>query len=73
MSRVIDPHIIKFKTVLKKDLSLVTFGNSITLTPGTITILIKEGYFYVHSISRYTAESLPGDMEKKVGHIFMED
>ncbi|NIR13448.1 MAG: protein MnhE, partial [Desulfobacterales bacterium] len=45
MSVLIDPHIIRFKTRLKKDLSLMTFGNSITLTPGTITVLIKEGYF----------------------------
>lgn len=73
MSRLIDPHIIKFKTRLKKDLSLVTFANSITLTPGTITVLIKEEYYYVHAIGRYVAESLPGDMEKRVGHIFMED
>ncbi|MDI6777015.1 MAG: Na+/H+ antiporter subunit E [Syntrophales bacterium] len=73
MAKLIDPHIIKFKTTLKKDLSLVTFANSITLTPGTITVLIEEDRYYVHAISWYVAESLPGDMEKKVGHIFMED
>ena len=73
MPKLIDPHIIRFKTKLKKDLSLVTFANSITLTPGTITILIKEGHYYVHAIDRFVAESLPGDMEKRVGHIFMEN
>lgn len=73
MSTRIDPHIIKFKTKLKKDLSLTTFGNSITLTPGTITVLIKEGYYYVHALDRTVAEGLPGDMEKRVGHIYMED
>lgn len=73
MPRLIDPHIIKFKTKLKKDISLVTFANSITLTPGTITILIKEGHYYVHAIDRSVAESLPGEMEKRVGHIYMED
>ena len=71
--KLIDPHIIRFKTRLRKDLSLVTFGNSITLTPGTITVLIKEGHYYVHAIDRFVAEGLPGDMEKKVGHIYMED
>ncbi|HIC91456.1 MAG TPA: protein MnhE, partial [Syntrophaceae bacterium] len=30
MPKLIDPHIIKFKTKLKKDMSLVTFANSIT-------------------------------------------
>jgi len=73
MLKLIDPHIIRFKTRLKKDLSLLTFGNSITLTPGTITVLIKEGHFYVHAIDRFVAEGLPGDMEKRVGHIYMED
>lgn len=71
--KLIDPHIIRFKTRLRKDLSLVTFGNSITLTPGTITVLIKEGHYYVHAIDRFVAEGLPGDMEKMVGHIYMED
>ena len=73
MARLIDPHIIRFKTRLKKEMSLVTFANSITLTPGTITVLIEREYFYVHAISYYVAEALPGDMEKKAGHIFMED
>ncbi len=74
MSMVIDPHIIRFKTKLKKDLSLMTFGNSITLTPGTITVLIKEGDFYVHAIDKKVAEDLlTGKMEDKVAHVFMED
>jgi multicomponent Na+:H+ antiporter subunit E len=73
MLKLIDPHIIRFKTKVKKDLSLVTFGNSITLTPGTITVLIKEGHCYVHAIDRLVAQGLPGDMEKRVGHIYMED
>ena len=73
MHKRIDPHIIRFKTTLRKDMSLVTFANSITLTPGTITIRISEGYFFVHSIDMFVAESLPGDMEKKIRHIFMED
>ena len=71
---VIDPRIIRFKTKLKKDLSLMTFGNSITLTPGTITVLIKEGDFYVHAIDKKVAEDLlTGEMEDKVAHVFMED
>lgn len=73
MQSLIDPHIIKFRTKLKKDLSLVLFGNSITLTPGTITILIEDDYYYVHAINRSIAKDLPGMMEEKVGRIFMED
>jgi multicomponent Na+:H+ antiporter subunit E len=73
MPDLIDPRIIKFKTKLKKDISLVTFANSIILTPGTITVIIEEGYFYVHALDRKVAEDLPGEMEDRVGHIFMED
>jgi multicomponent Na+:H+ antiporter subunit E len=73
MSMLIDPHIMRFKTKLKKDLSLMTFGNSITLTPGTITVLIKDGDFYVHAIDMKVAEDLlTGKMEDKVAHVYME-
>lgn len=72
MNDLIDPHIIRFKTKLKKDMSLVTFANSITLTPGTITILIRDGYYLVHAIDMKVAGDLPGEMEERVGHIFME-
>ncbi len=73
MRDLIDPHIIRFKTKLKKDLSLVTFANSITLTPGTITVVIREGYYFVHAIDVFVAEGLPGEMEERVAHVYMED
>jgi len=73
MSKLIDPHIVKFKTKLRKDSSRVVFANSITLTPGTITVLIDDDYYLVHAINGSIAEGLPGDMEKRVGQIFLED
>jgi len=73
MLQLIDPHIIKFKTTLKKDLARVTFANSITLTPGTITVLIKDDYFFVHAIDKGVAKALPGDMERRITRIYMED
>jgi multicomponent Na+:H+ antiporter subunit E len=72
MHELIHPHIVKFRTSLKKDMSVFTFANSITLTPGTITVLVENDFFYVHSIDIGSAESLPGDMEKRAGHIFGE-
>jgi multicomponent Na+:H+ antiporter subunit E len=51
----------------------VTLANSITLTPGTITMDIKDGVFYVHAVSQKVADELnAGDMEDRVAHIFME-
>ena len=70
----IDPQVIRFKTKLKKNISMATFANSITITPGTITADIKEGEFCVHCISRKVADDLlTGEMENKVAYIFMED
>jgi len=70
----IDPHIIRFRTKLKSDLPLTTFANSITLTPGTITLLIHEGHFYVHAIDQKVADDLlTGEMEERVARIYQED
>ncbi len=70
----INPKIIRFKTKLESDISLVTFANSITLTPGTITVDIKDGEYYVHAIDETVAYDLlyGGEMEDRVAHVFME-
>jgi multicomponent Na+:H+ antiporter subunit E len=71
----IQPSLITFPTKLKKGISLLTFANSITLTPGTITADIRGGGFYVvHALDRKVADDLlTGDMEDRVAHIFEED
>jgi multicomponent Na+:H+ antiporter subunit E len=46
----IKPGIVKFKTSLKSDLAKTVLANSITLTPGTLTIDIIDDYYYVHWI-----------------------
>jgi multicomponent Na+:H+ antiporter subunit E len=74
MLSLIDPHIIRFKMKLKSDLSLTTLANSITLTPGTITVLIHEGHFYVHSLDQKVADDLlTGEMEERVARIYQEE
>ena len=70
----IHPQVIRFKTKLKSDFSMVTLANSITLTPGTITMDIIDGEFIVHALSeRVAVDLLSGDMENRVAHIFLED
>lgn len=70
----IEPQIVKFKSTLKSDLSLVTLANSITLTPGTVTMDIIDGEFYVHALDQQVADDiLTGEMEKRVAHVFFED
>ncbi len=66
----IDPTIVTFKTKLKSNIARVALANSITLTPGTITIRIEDGVFYVHAISRKAAAGLPGEMEERLARVF---
>ena len=69
----INPQLIWFKSGLKKDISLVTLGNSITLTPGTITVRIVDGEFYIHALDPKFTENISNQMEKRVAKIFNED
>jgi multicomponent Na+:H+ antiporter subunit E len=74
MHDLINPKIINFKSKLYSDISLVTFANSITLTPGTITVYVSgDGEFHVHAIDDQSAESLPGEMEARVAKAFGEE
>ena len=73
MMDLIDPRIIKFRSKLQSDLSLVTFANSITLTPGTITIYVSvDGDFKVHAIDAASGDPLPGEMEARIAKAFGE-
>jgi multicomponent Na+:H+ antiporter subunit E len=70
----IDPKIIRFKTKWQGDLVLVTMANSITLTPGTITLDIRDGEYYVHALSKKVADDLlGGEMQDRVGRIYGEE
>lgn len=74
MKDLIDPHIITFKTNLKSDIAITTLANSITLTPGTITVTAdSDGVFRVHAIDRKSADALPGTMLEKVANVFGEE
>lgn len=69
----ISPRIIRFKSKLESDISYVTLANSITLTPGTVTMDIEGDELVVHALDRKVAEDLDaGEMEDRVAHIFME-
>ena len=72
MNDILDPHMTEFDTTLKSDMSQYVFANSITLTPGTVTVRIKEGKFLVHALTQQAAEGVPGIMEKKVAKAFGE-
>jgi multicomponent Na+:H+ antiporter subunit E len=48
----IKPGIVKIRTALKTDSGITALANSITLTPGTLTVdLTDDGFLYVHWIN----------------------
>ena len=72
----VKPGIVKVKSMLKTDMGKVFLANSITMTPGTITVDIIGDYFYVHWIyvhskdpAIYTQKIL-GRFEKYLKRIF---
>jgi multicomponent Na+:H+ antiporter subunit E len=73
MRERIDPRIVTFRTRLKSDMARVALANSITLTPGTITVRVEEDVFTVHALSDKTAAGLPGAMEERIARIFREE
>lgn len=73
MMEMIDPHLIDFRTGLTSEISKVTLANSITLTPGTITVHVNaRGNFKIHAIDRPSGKGLPGGLLKHVANIFGE-
>lgn len=69
----INPTLVKFKTQMKQEISLVTLANSITLTPGTITVDLNQNTYLVHALDSDSANSLEsGAMQNRVAHIYGE-
>jgi multicomponent Na+:H+ antiporter subunit E len=75
MEQVLDPYIFSFKSHLKTPFAQFVLANSITLTPGTVTIRIEDGIFLVHAITGPAAGDLAdtdviNGMERRVAAVF---
>lgn len=67
----VEPCLIYFRVNLPNLAARVTLGNSITLTPGTVTIRIQGDEFVVHALTRASVEGLvEGTMPLRVSRIF---
>ncbi len=78
MAKNFDPHIFTFTTSLKSEFARFVFANSITLTPGTVTIRIYKDVFFIHAISKKAAGDLAekksmSDMERRVAWVFEKE
>jgi multicomponent Na+:H+ antiporter subunit E len=67
----IDPVLVRVPARLSTDLARTVFANSITLTPGTITIEAGPDELLVHALTQGAADDLvAGTMARRVGRIF---
>jgi multicomponent Na+:H+ antiporter subunit E len=54
----ISPQLVTLPLPQKTDLARVIYANSITLTPGTVTLRLDKDTLLVHALSREAAEDL---------------
>lgn len=67
----INPSLLRFKTQLPNIAAKVILGNSITLTPGTLTILIEGDEFLVHALMDASQSSIvDGDLPLHVARLY---
>jgi multicomponent Na+:H+ antiporter subunit E len=67
----IDPVVVRVPMRYSTDLARATLANSITLTPGTVTIDVEGETLVVHAITRAGgADILSGAMARRVGRVF---
>jgi multicomponent Na+:H+ antiporter subunit E len=66
----ISPTVIQVPASQRSVLGQVIYANSITLTPGTVTVDVEEGIITVHALSREAAEDLAaGKMDRRVASL----
>ena len=62
----VEPCLVKFHTPLKTQAARVALANSITLTPGTITVSLEENEFLVHALNREIADGLKNSIFERL-------
>lgn len=70
----INPMMVSFKMPYENPLAHATLANSITLTPGTITVDVSEdGVYLVHALIDGARDGLlEGGMQRKIAELFGE-
>lgn len=69
----IAPKLIHYRTTLQDQAAVVLLGNSITLTPGTITAEVNLHELVVHALDDASGHDLISQrLERKIAHVFHE-
>ena len=73
MHDLISPKMVRFNTDVNEEISKFVLANSITLTPGTVTVRVEGQKFLVHALTEKAASGLPGEsgeMERRIINVF---
>ncbi|MBE0621236.1 MAG: Na+/H+ antiporter subunit E [Burkholderiales bacterium] len=66
----ISPVLVRFKPSQKSQVGLATHANSITLTPGTITVEASQNEFLVHGLTRSSgAGVIDSEMDRRISKV----
>ncbi len=69
----IDPKLIRCRTKLHEEAGIVLLGNSITLTPGTITVEVNAQDLVVHAMDDKSAHDVTSQrIEQQIAGLFGE-
>ncbi|MFW5729628.1 MAG: Na+/H+ antiporter subunit E [bacterium] len=73
----INPGVVHFRTRLNSDIARLALSNSITITPGTITLQLDDDHFIVHWLdartthSKYASKLVKGTYEKLLSRVWV--
>jgi multicomponent Na+:H+ antiporter subunit E len=63
----VNPRLIKIKAGQRTDIGRVIYANSITLTPGTVTVGVEGDELTIHALTKEAADALEtGEMNRRV-------
>jgi multicomponent Na+:H+ antiporter subunit E len=66
----ISPRVIRVRASQRSELGQVIYANSITLTPGTVSVDLQDGMIDVHCLTPGLAAGLAqGDMDRRVANV----
>lgn len=67
---MIQPMLEPIKSIQKSDVGIVTYANSITLTPGTVTLSAEGNMLFVHALDvNFMNDLQEGTMDRRVMEI----
>ncbi len=69
----VSPRVVRFRSDQPNGVARMLLANSITLTPGTLTVEVEGDAFTVHALTEATARGLlDGTMQAKVARLFCD-